>query len=129
MEENNNINKEQQTEEKKFTQAEVDEIVKNRLGRERRKQGEDMEANFAARELQLTAKEKLLDLGLPRKWAELLRYDSKETLDSVLSELQALIGKKEEKGKPEEERSQSWGQRQKGASKKDDFREAFGLPK
>lgn len=97
MEENNNINKEQQTEEKKFTQAEVDEIVKNRLGRERRKQGEDMEANFAARELQLTAKEKLLDLGLPRKWAELLRYDSKETLDSVLSELQALIGRKKKK--------------------------------
>lgn len=117
--------KEQQTEEKRFTQEEVDEIVKNRLGRERRKQGEDMEASFAMRELSLTAKEKLLDLGLPRKWAELLRYDSAETLDNVISELQALIGKKEEQGEPE----RGWGQRQKGTSKKDEFREAFGLPK
>ncbi len=32
-----------------------------------------MEASLAMRELSLTAKEKLLDLGLPRKWAELLR--------------------------------------------------------
>ncbi len=43
----------------------------------------------------------------------------------MISELQALIGKKEEQGEPE----RGWGQRQKGTLKKDEFREAFGLPK
>lgn len=125
MEENKKETEYLNNEEKKFTQAEVDEIVKNRLGRERRKQGEDIETNLSARELKLTAKEKLLELGLPRKWAELLRYDNEEELDDVLSELQTLTTKKEESAPS----SKSWGQRQKGTLKKDDFREAFGLPK
>lgn len=119
-------------EERTFTESEVNEIVQNRLARERRKSdredsGDDRETNLNDRELKITAKEKLLDMGMPTKLADLLRYDNEESLEEAIEAFNSLIGgtgKKKEKPK-------SWGQRQNGAGKRktesEQIRAAMGL--
>lgn len=117
-----------------FTESEVNEIVQNRLARERRKtdrvdSGNDREANLNDRELKIMAKEKLLDMGMPTKLADLLRYDDEESLDEAIEEYNSLIGETGENKK--EEKPKSWGQRQNGAGKRktesEQIRAAMGL--
>lgn len=121
-------------EERTFTESEVNEIVQNRLARERRKtdradSGNDREANLNDRELKIMAKEKLLDMGMSTKLADLLRYDDEESLDEAIEEYNSLIGGTGENKK--EEKPKSWGQRQNGAGKRktesEQIRAAMGL--
>ena len=111
--------------ERTFTESEVNEIVQNRLARERRKtdrtdSGNDREANL---------KEKLLDMGMSTKLADLLRYDDEESLEEAIEEYNSLIGGTGENKK--EEKPKSWGQRQNGAGKRktesEQIRAAMGL--
>ena len=74
--------------EKTFTQAEVDAIVSARLARERGKgAGDDLaqrEADLAARELRMTAREKISAEGLPAELVDMLRYTDAESLDNAI---------------------------------------------
>ena len=117
-----------------FTESEVNEIVQNRLARERRKtdradSGNDREADLNDRELKIMAKEKLLDMGMSTKLADLLRYDDEESLDEAIEEYNSLIGGTGENNK--EVKPKSWGQRQNGAGKRktesEQIRAAMGL--
>jgi len=118
-------------EERTFTESEVNEIVQNRLARERRKtdradSGNDRETNLNDRELKIMAKEKLLDMGMPTKLADLLRYDNEESLEEAIEAFNSLIGGT---GK-NEEKPKSWGQRQHGSKRNTEsekIRAAMGL--
>ena len=97
MDDNEKMNEEtanqQEGNEKTFTQAEVDEIIRKRLARERRKTetesntdgeqetGDDREKTLEERELRVMAKEKLLDSGMPSNLADVLRYSDEKSLE------------------------------------------------
>ena len=128
----NNKNTDTQ-EERTFTESEVNEIVQNRLARERRKSdredsGNDRETNLNDRELRIMAKEKLLDMGMSTKLADLLRYDDEESLEDAIEVFSSLIGGT---GGNKEEKPKSWGQRQNGAGTRkteaERIRKAMGL--
>lgn len=119
-------------EEKTFTQEEVEEIVKRRLARERRKaargtEGEEdpltgRESSLAERELRLTARERLQEEGLPMSLADVLRYADDETLDTAIEAVKSL--------KAGTEPPRAWGQRQSGAGRnpvENQIRKAMGL--
>lgn len=107
MEDNKNIDttqvgsQEQPTlEEKTFTQEEVNRIVQERLARSKNKEqvnsGEnDKETELKARELNVLAREKLLDCGLTKELAPLLKgvSDEKE-LDERIKVLESFVTKK-----------------------------------
>lgn len=120
-------------EERTFTESEVNEIVQNRLARERRKNdredsGSDRIANLDDRELRIMAKEKLLDMGMSTKLANLLRYDDEESLEDAIEAFNSLIGGA---GGNKEEKPKSWGQRHAGAgirkTEEERIRQAMGL--
>lgn len=82
--------------ERTFTQAEVDEIVKDRLSRERKKTAKlfdegylseelkEREAAVLKKELTYEAKDKLKESGIPEGVAELLRYEDREIFEESL---------------------------------------------
>lgn len=116
-------------EERTFTQEEVEEIVKKRLARERKKaargaDGEDplteRENSLAERELRLTARERLQEEGLPMSLADVLRYVDEETLDKAIEAIRNL----------NTEGPKAWGQRQSGVGRnpvENQIRKAMGL--
>ncbi len=116
--------------EKRFTQAEVDEIVKKRLARERQKAdrvntgtdvGNDRESALAARELKLMAKEKLLDAGMPLNLADVLNYSDEDSLKAAIETIKNLNPDAAKKG---------WGIRiseGKTSPRTDPIRKAWGL--
>lgn len=114
-------------EQKTFTQEEVDEIVRKRLARERKKadqdngasSGSDREKTLDERELKIMAKEKLHDSGLPINLADILRYSDEESLDNAIEEIKNM-----NKGAPK-----AWGQRvsRGGGTQTDPYRKAMGL--
>ena len=120
-------------EERTFTESEVNEIVQNRLARERRKNdredsGNDRETNLNDRELKIMAKEKLLDMGMSTKLADILRYDNEESLEEVIEAFNSLIGGTGEE--KEKEKPKSWGERQRGNKRNTEsekIRAAMGL--
>lgn len=104
-----------------FTAEEVDEIVRRRLARDRRaragenKDGDDhglaeREAALNARELNLMAREVLIEEGMPTKLADILNYSDEKTLRKMIEELKFLnpgltFGQDPNRGK-------AWGERQ-----------------
>lgn len=92
----------QESNEKTFTQAEVDEIIRKRLARERRKAetesntdgeqdtGDDREKTLEERELRVMAKEKLLDSGMPSNLADVLRYSDEKSLEKAIEAIKNL---------------------------------------
>lgn len=133
-----NEGQESQQDEKVFTQAEVEEIVKKRLARERRKTGQETdkdssltgrensiaerESSLAERELKITAREKLQAQGLPLTLADVLRYNDEKTLDAAIEAINELNVKSEV--------SKPWAMRvSKGAAHPagDPIRQAMGL--
>lgn len=131
MEENKNTmqgseNERSESDERTYTQKEVDDIISKRLARERKKYerefaGGDAEREKAlnARELKLTAREKLINAGMPSSLADVLKYDDEESLDEAISAV------KDYKGEPYS--GKAWGQRMGASVKPDRFREAMGL--
>ena len=118
----------QQTE-RIYSQKEVDDIVSKRLARERRKyereysSGVDDERERAlnARELKLTAREKLINKGMPSELADILKYDDEESFEEAINVIKSY------KGEPQSGRS--WGDRLTGSPRRktDQFRDAMGL--
>lgn len=102
--EQENVQDTPDTEEKKFTQKELDQIIKLRLARERERidkmldkehnadqetknkteQIQMKEQELAKRELQLNVKSYILDNSLPNEIEELVDYSSKENCDKSL---------------------------------------------
>lgn len=132
MEDNREITQEHEEQQesqelKTFTQEEVEDIIKRRLARERKKNdretgtdGQDREKDLEARELKLKAKEKLFDAGMPLNLADVLRYDDEKTLDEAIQSIQEL----------NREAPKGWGQRVSSgntASTQDPIRKAMGL--
>lgn len=108
----NTRNSEEQAEEKTFTQQEVDEMIKKRLARERKKTAAEQESDASIiertrlldeRELKMTAKEKLFEAGLPANLAEILKYQDEESLDNAINTVLNL--------KEQAKQGKSWGER------------------
>ena len=112
---------------KMFTQDEVNEIVRKRLERERKKTGSDDQTDSGTdrartleeRELKVMAREKLFEAGLPASLADVLRYNDEKSLEKAMEEIKNL-----NQGAPK-----AWGQRQSrgGGTKSDPYRKAMGL--
>lgn len=117
----------QNQEPRTFTQEEVDEIVRKRLARERKKtdanndqeSGSDREKTLEDRELKVMAREKLLDAGMPSSLADVLRYSDEKSLEKAMETIKNL-----DRGVPK-----SWGERQSSRrnSNVDIYRKAMGL--
>lgn len=119
----------QEQEPRTYSQEEVDEIVRKRLARERRRheretvenstEKSDREKDLDSRELRLMAKEKLLEAGMPLKLAEVLNYSDEKTLDEALEMIKTL----------NPETPKAWGERHNGhvGMKTDPIRKAMGL--
>lgn len=82
---------ENQQADKTFTQEEVNNIVSDRLKRERDKMGKEQEEKLnereraiAARELRMTATEKLADAGLPKTLVDALNCSDEETMNKSI---------------------------------------------
>lgn len=135
MDDNEKMNEEtadqQESNEKTFTQAEVDEIIRKRLARERRKTetesdtdgeqdtGDDREKTLEERELRVMAKEKLLDSGMPSNLADVLRYSDEKSLEKAIEAIRNL----------NQEPRKAWGERMGAhySSRIDPVRKAMGL--
>lgn len=91
MDENKPMNSNPETGERTFTQEEVNRIVGERLAKEKAK-GEtalaERERQLAMRELRMTAKEKLTEMGLPMGLLDALNLSSPEALDKALETVQ-----------------------------------------
>jgi len=79
---------------KTFTQDEVNNIVKERLAREKSKfeELETKEKELAIKELRFEAKTVFVGKGFPDEAMELLDYTSKETLDTSIEKLEKAFG-------------------------------------
>lgn len=109
-----------------FTQEEVDEIVRKRLARERKRtepdSGDDREKALEERELKVMAREKLLAEGMPSQLADILRYSDEETLEEAMNTIKNLRISKEPRA--------AWGQRQSSVGREGNemaIRRAMGL--
>lgn len=81
--------------ERTFTQDEVNRIVGERLARVKSEPSADLierESRCAQRELQLDAREKLANAGLPKELLDVINYSTKENLDNSIKTLQRLFG-------------------------------------
>lgn len=80
--------------EKTFTQEDVNKIVSDRLAREKAK-GEaalaEKERQLAQRELQLTAKERLAQMGLPAELLDVLNLSSQEAMEKALTTVKTVF--------------------------------------
>lgn len=79
-----------------FTQDEVNDIVRDRLAREKAKFERESSYNqreqeIAKRELKITAKELLSEMGLPLKLADVLECTGKEQLESSINALSEIF--------------------------------------
>lgn len=87
-------NQNQTTNERTFTQDEVNRIVGERLARVKDSSSDliERESRCAQRELQLDAREKLADAGLPKELLGVINCSTKENLDNSIKTLQKLFG-------------------------------------
>ena len=110
-----------QSTEKTFSQADVDRIVAERLARERAKQPEldAREKDIQKRENVLTAREKLIEKNLPESFASLVA--GAEDIDAAIETIINAMTGNEKK---------AWGLRHEGGKAVDataQMRAAFGL--
>lgn len=80
-----------------FTQEEVNQIVQSRLARARFDSTPDLaarEAELSRRELQLEAREKLADAGLPKELVTALNCADKETMEKSINTILAFSQRK-----------------------------------
>ena len=89
--------------EKTFTQEQVNQIISDRLARDRAK-GEaalaEREQQLAQRELLLTAREKLTENGLPVELVVALNVSSPEALEKALSTVKTVMDKYKAEAQP-----------------------------
>lgn len=98
-----NTNPESGAGEKTFSQDDVNRIVGERLAAEKRK-GEaalaEREQQLAQRELLLTAKEKINEMGLPAELVNALNVSSPEALEKALSTVKTVLDKYKSEARP-----------------------------
>lgn len=106
MDENKTMNNNQNPDgagEKTFTQEQVNQIISDRLARDRAK-GEaalaEREQQLAQRELLLTAREKLNENGLPVELVDALNVSSPEALEKALSIVKTVMDKHKSEARP-----------------------------
>lgn len=89
--------------EKTFSQEDVNRIVGERLAKEKAK-GEaalaEKEQQLAQRELLLTAKEKINEMGLPAELVDALNVSSPEALEKALSTVKTVLDKYKSEARP-----------------------------
>ena len=89
--------------EKTFSQDDVNRIVGERLAKEKAK-GEavlaEREQQLAQRELLLTAKEKINEMGLPAELVDALNVSSPEALEKALSIVKTVMDKHKSEARP-----------------------------
>lgn len=89
--------------EKTFSQDDVNRIVGERLAKEKAK-GEavlaEREQQLAQRELLLTAKEKINEMGLPAELVDALNVSSPEALEKALSTVKTVLDKHKSEARP-----------------------------
>lgn len=89
--------------EKTFSQEDVNRIVGERLAKEKVK-GEaalaEREQQLAQRELLLTAKEKINEMGLPAELVDALNVSSPEALEKALSTVKTVLDKYKSEARP-----------------------------
>lgn len=115
---------------KTFTQEEVNEIVKSRLARERKTMntGDDQEQALHDREMSLLEREALFDRGLPKELAGMIKFTDEKDLNGKLDILDNLLSSNKK-----ETDSPGQGFRQIGVGKTNDgagvdpVRKAMGL--
>ena len=88
---------------KTFSQDDVNRIVGERLAKEKAK-GEaalaEREQQLAQRELLLTAKEKINEMGLPAELVDALNVSSPEALEKALSTVKTVLDKYKSEARP-----------------------------
>lgn len=85
--------------EKTFTQEQVNQIIGERLAKEKAKLEAEIverEKAVSSRELKLNAREKIGEMGLPFELLDVLNLDDQEKLDTTLTALKASIEKNKE---------------------------------
>ncbi len=127
-----------------YTEEEVNNIIKSRISRERKRaarlqaegsperQLEEREKNILKRELKADAKDSLIEAGLPTGIADLLRYDSEDSFEDSYAKVTAFFQKEIEKAAADAERGHSKGKTPKavgGVSPDASLRRAFDLNK
>lgn len=134
---NNNINNEAlETEEKTFTQQQLNDIVEKRLAKERKRlmgmiaDDEATKAELLKNRLQLDATKKLTETGYPIDLAELLDYSNEDNYNASYSKVvevfdRALMKKIDEKFKSYGRQPHNTGATSVGGS--GGLRSAFGL--
>lgn len=104
--ENNTVNQQEtntaegtnsQQQEKLFTQDDVNRIVGERLSRVKNDVSPELqerERKAAQRELQLDARERLIDAGLPKELLGAINCSTKEDMENSIKVIQSLYGNK-----------------------------------
>ncbi len=91
----------QETEEKTFTQEEVNRIVTSRLSRDREQTLKELnrrEQELAQREFRLNSRQKLIDRGYPESLLDALNCSSEETLEKSIDAIEDLIRERMKNG-------------------------------
>lgn len=119
--------------EKTFSQEDVNHIVGERLAKERAK-GEaalaEREQQLAQRELLLTAKEKINEMGLPAELVDALNVSSPEALEKALSTVKTVLDKYKSEARPMKFSGAKPAESLSGVKNTGDssLRKAMGLP-
>lgn len=119
--------------EKTFSQEDVNRIVGERLAKERAK-GEaalaEREQQLAQRELLLTAKEKINEMGLPAELVDALNVSSPEALEKALSTVKTVLDKYKSEARPMKFSGAKPAESLSGVKNTGDssLRKAMGLP-
>lgn len=95
MENQNTTGTAPETQEKTFTQEQVNAIVSRRLAEDRASRASEFdkrEKDLNQREMQIRAKELLSERGLPKNLADVLRYDSEESLKAAIDVIEHTKG-------------------------------------
>lgn len=119
--------------EKTFSQEDVNRIVGERLAKEKAK-GEavlaEREQQLAQRELLLTAKEKINEMGLPAELVDALNVSSPEALEKALSTVKTVLDKYKSEARPMKFSGAKPAESLSGVKNTGDssLRKAMGLP-
>ena len=119
--------------EKTFSQEDVNRIVGERLAKEKAK-GEaalaEREQQLAQRELLLTAKEKINEMGLPAELVDALNVSSPEALEKALSTVKTVLDKYKSEAQPIKFKGAKAGESLSGVRNTgdDSLRKAMRLP-
>ena len=118
---------------KTFSQDDVNRIVGERLAKEKAK-GEaalaEREQQLAQRELLLTAKEKINEMGLPAELVDALNVSSPEALEKALSTVKTVLDKYKSEARPMKFSGAKPAESLSGVKNTGDssLRKAMGLP-